>query len=182
MFSIFSGACWPSICLWRNVYLGSLILFLFVLWLHPHGSSWGWFNLSHCYNLHHSCGNAESFNPLWWAGDQTHAMQWPESCSQILNPLYATVGTLSPLIDSGFFGFWLLSYVCFWRTLEIDLFLVVLFANILSQPGGFLFILLMVLFALQRLLILIRSHLFIFGFFPIALGDASKKIRLWYMS
>ena len=45
------------------------------------------------------------------------------------------------------------------------------FANILSQSIGFLFILFMVSFAEQKLVSLIRSHLFIFAFLYIALGD-----------
>ena len=48
-----------------------------------------------------------------------------------------------------------------------------LFANILSQSIGCLFILFTVSFALQNLLSLIRSHLFIFV--SITLGDRSKK-------
>jgi len=37
----------------------------------------------------------------------------------------------------------------------------------------------MVSFALQKLLNLIRSHLFIFAFVPITLGDISKEILLF---
>ena len=39
----------------------------------------------------------------------------------------------------------------------------------------FLFVLLMVSFVVQKLLSLIRSHLFIFAFISFALGDRSKK-------
>ena len=38
------------------------------------------------------------------------------------------------------------------------------------------------LFAVQKLLSLIRSHLFIFGFISFTLGDGSKKIFLQFMS
>ena len=44
-----------------------------------------------------------------------------------------------------------------------------------SHSVGYLFVLLMVFFAVQRLLSLIRSHLFIFAFVSFALGDRSKK-------
>ena len=40
----------------------------------------------------------------------------------------------------------------------------------------------MVSFAVQKLLSLIRSHLFIFVFMSITLGGRSKKILLWFMS
>ena len=45
------------------------------------------------------------------------------------------------------------------------------FANIFSHSVGCLFILLMVYFAVQKLLSLIRYHLFIFAFISISLGD-----------
>ena len=50
------------------------------------------------------------------------------------------------------------------------------FANILSHSVGCLFILLMVSFAMQKLLSLIRSHLFIFSFVFFALRDEYQKI------
>ena len=49
-----------------------------------------------------------------------------------------------------------------------------LFTNIFSQPVGCLFVLFMVSFAVQKVLCLIRPHLFIF----ITLGDGSKMILL----
>ena len=54
--------------------------------------------------------------------------------------------------------------------LEIETLLVSLFANIFSHSLGCLFILFMVSFALQKLISLIRSHLFIFAFISVALG------------
>ena len=66
--------------------------------------------------------------------------------------------------------FWILT-PCWW------------FANIFSHSIGFLLILLMVTFAVQKLLNLIRSHLFIFFLFiSFALGDLSKKIWLQLIS
>ena len=47
---------------------------------------------------------------------------------------------------------------------------------------GLSFCLVMVSFTVQKLLSLIRSHLFIFVFISITLGDISKKILLWFMS
>ena len=40
----------------------------------------------------------------------------------------------------------------------------------------------MVSFALQKLLNLIRPHLFIFAFISFALGERPKKILLWFIS
>ena len=52
--------------------------------------------------------------------------------------------------------------------LDINLLSSVLFANIFSHPIGCLFVLLMVYFAVQKLLNLIRYHLFFISF---VLGD-----------
>ena len=53
--------------------------------------------------------------------------------------------------------------------LEINSLSVILFANTSSYSVGYLFILLMFSFAVQKLISLIRSHLFIFAFASIAL-------------
>ena len=47
---------------------------------------------------------------------------------------------------------------------------------------GYLFILFRVSFAVQKLLSLVRSHLFIFVFVVITLGGVSEKILLWFIS
>ena len=73
------------------------------------------------------------------------------------------------------------SVSCLYK-LDINPLLVISFANIFSHSVGCLFILLMVSFAVQKLLSLIRSHLFIFVFISFALGDESKKVRLRFMS
>ena len=65
--------------------------------------------------------------------------------------------------------------------MEINLFSVVLFANIFSHSVGCLFILFMLSFAVQKLLNLIMSHLF-FIFISITLGDGLKKVLLRFMS
>ena len=54
--------------------------------------------------------------------------------------------------------------------LEINPLSVASFANIFSHSVGCLFVLFMVSFAVQKLLSLIRSHLFIFVFIFITLG------------
>ena len=60
--------------------------------------------------------------------------------------------------------------------------MIILSANIFSHSVDCLFILLMVSLALQKLLNLIRSHLFSFVLISITLGDQSKKISLQFMS
>ena len=70
-----------------------------------------------------------------------------------------------------FFVFLLLSYMSCLYILEIKPLSVASFANIFSQSIGCLFILFMVSFAVQKLVSLIGSHLFIFAFISIALGD-----------
>ena len=52
------------------------------------------------------------------------------------------------------------------------------FANIFSHSMGCLFVLFMVSSAVQKLLSLIRSHLFIFVFISITLEDRLKRLML----
>ena len=71
----------------------------------------------------------------------------------------------------GFLGFFLiLSYMSCLYILEINPLSVASFANIFSHSERCLFVLLMVSFAVQKLLSFIRSHLFIFVFISISLG------------
>ena len=65
--------------------------------------------------------------------------------------------------------------------LEINPLSVTLLANIFSHFVGCLFVLFMFSFAVQKLLSLITSHLFIFVFESITL-EGSKKILLQFMS
>ena len=52
------------------------------------------------------------------------------------------------------------------------------FANIFSHSEDCIFALFMVFFAVQKLLSLIRSHVFIFAFIFLILGSGSKTILL----
>ena len=67
----------------------------------------------------------------------------------------------------GLFVFLLLSYMSCLYILEIDPLSVVSFAIIFSHSDDYLFTLLIVSFAVQKLLNLIRSHLFAFVFISI---------------
>ena len=62
--------------------------------------------------------------------------------------------------------------------LEIKHFSKVSLANIFSYTVGSLFILLFSL-AVQKLFILMRSHLFILSFMSLALGDIGENIAAW---
>ena len=73
----------------------------------------------------------------------------------------------------GLFVFLVLSCMSCLYILEINPLSVVLFANIFSHSEGCLFTLLLVSFAVQKLLSLIRSHLFTFVFISITLGGGS---------
>ena len=55
-------------------------------------------------------------------------------------------------------------------------------ANIFSHSVGCLFVLSMISFAVQKLLSLIRPHLFIFTFISFALEDKSEKVLLRFVS
>ena len=73
----------------------------------------------------------------------------------------------------GLFVFLVLSYMSCLYILKINSLPVVLFAIIFSHSEGCFFILLIVSFVVQKLLSLIRSHLFIFAFISNTLGDGS---------
>ena len=66
--------------------------------------------------------------------------------------------------------------------LDINSLSVTSFAIIFFHSIGYLFVLLMVSFAVRKLLSLIRSHLFSFNFISFAMGDRSKKILLCFLS
>ena len=66
--------------------------------------------------------------------------------------------------------------------LEIKRFSEVSLANMFSHTVGSLFILILFSLAMQKLFILMRSHLFILSFMSLALGDISVKMLLCGMS
>ena len=73
----------------------------------------------------------------------------------------------------GLFVFLALRCMCCLYILEINPLLVVSFAIIFSHSEGCLFSLLVVSFAVQKLVSLIRSHLFTFVFISVTLGGGS---------
>uniref|UniRef100_A0A8D1J170 Uncharacterized protein n=1 Tax=Sus scrofa TaxID=9823 RepID=A0A8D1J170_PIG len=78
----------------------------------------------------------------------------------------------------GLFVFLLLHCMSCLYILEIKSLSVASLAKIFSHSVGCLFVFLMVSFAVQKLLSLIRSHWFICVFIVFILGDISKKILL----
>ena len=80
----------------------------------------------------------------------------------------------------GLSAFLALSCMCYLCILEINLLSVVSFAIIFfrQHSEGSLFSLLSVSFAVQKLLSLVRSHLFTFAFISITLGGGSHRILL----
>ena len=82
----------------------------------------------------------------------------------------------------GLFIFLVLSCMSCLYIFEINSLSVASFAIIFSHSEGCLLTLLIVSFIVQRVLNLIRSHLFIFAFISITLGGGSLRILLWFMS
>ena len=78
----------------------------------------------------------------------------------------------------GLFVFLVLHCMIYLYILEIYPLSIVSFAIVLSHSEGCLFTLLIVSFAVQKLLSLIRSHLFTFVFISVILGGGSQRILL----
>ena len=81
--------------------------------------------------------------------------------------------TSFPHFLTGLFAFLVLSCMRCLYILEINPLSVVSFAIIFSHSEGCLFSLLVVSFAVQKLVSLIRSHLFTFVFISVTLGGGS---------
>ena len=82
----------------------------------------------------------------------------------------------------GLLVFLILSCISCLYILDINTFLVTSFANIFSHYIDCLFALFMVSSAVQQLLSLIRSHMFIFAFFSFALGLIQENIAMIYVN
>ena len=97
-----------------------------------------------------------------------------------LGPLYVLLGGVSVQVLCpfliGLFVFLVWSHVSSFYILEIKPFSEVSLANMSSHTVGSLFILMLFSLAMQKLFILMRSHLFILSFMSLALGDISVKI------
>ena len=93
----------------------------------------------------------------------------------LVGHLYVLFGEISlkssAYFLTGLFGVLILSCMSYLCVLEINSLSVGSFANIFFQSAGCLFIVFIVSFAVQKLISLIRSHVFIFAFISIALKD-----------
>ena len=99
-----------------------------------------------------------------------------------LDPLYVFLGEVSAHFLIGLFVFLEWSRVSSLYILEIRPLSEVSLANMFSHTVGSLFILMLFYLAMQKLFILMRSHLFILSFMSLALGDISVKILLCEIS
>ena len=103
-----------------------------------------------------------------------------------LDPMYVLLGVLSVQVLCpfliGFFVFLEWCHVNCLYILEIKPLSEVSLANMFSRTIGSLFILMLFSLAVQKLYILMRSHLFILSFMSLALGDMSVRMLLHGMS
>ena len=101
-----------------------------------------------------------------------------------MGPLYVLLGEVSVQVLCPFFN-WVF---CLPRVesclyiLEVKPLSEVSLANIFSHTVGSLFILMLFSLAMQKLFIVMRSHLFILSFMSLAVGDISVKILLHVVS
>ena len=103
-----------------------------------------------------------------------------------LGPLYVFPGEVSVQVLShfliGLFAFLQWSHVSSLYILEIRPLSEVSLANMFSHTVGSLCNLVLFSLAMQKLFILMRSHLFILSFLSLALGDMSVRMLLRGMS
>ena len=103
-----------------------------------------------------------------------------------LGPLYVFLGEVSVQVLCPFFN----CIVCLSGVQSCEFFIYfgdqalseVSLANMFSHTVGSLFILMLFSLAMQKLFILMRSHLFILSFMSLALGDVSVRMMLRGMS
>ena len=100
-----------------------------------------------------------------------------------LGPLYVLLGEVSvqvfcPLFDWVVILEW--THVSSSYILEIKALLEISLANIFSHTFGYLFVLLMFSLAMQKIFILMKSHLIILSFMSLALsGHIGENIAVW---
>ena len=127
--------------------------------------------ISHCsFHLH--------FYNNQWCWESFSCVCWP-SVYLLCRNVYLGLLPIFRL-DPLFFYCWVVWAVCiFWKLTPL---LVGSFANIFSHSVGFLLTLFMISIAVQKLVSLIRSYLFIFVFISTVLRDWPKKTLVWFMS
>ena len=161
--SIFSHAYWPSVCLlWRNVYLGFLLIVWLGVWYY---TVWAvhifWKLIPYWDSL--VAKMVEFVSNVGDPGSVPGLGRSPGKGNS--NPLQYSC--LENLMDGG--AWWATVHrVAKSRTwLHFSPFLVALFANISLQFVSYLFGMFMVSFAVQKLFSLIRPHCLILFLFPL---------------
>ena len=178
---------WSSVCLlWRKVYLGLLLIFWFIPFI-----NWAARAASHVMlvvnNLPANAGDVRDGGVIVGSGRSPGGGHGnPLQYAWLENPMDrgAWQATVHRVTKSWTWLRWLNTHECMscLYILEINPLLVALVGNIFSHSVGYLFVFFMVSFAVQKLLSLIRPHLFTFVFIFITLGGGLKKILLWFMS
>ena len=102
---------------------------------------------------------------------------WPSACS-----LWRNAYSVLLMIFNWVVCFFWWCYMSCSYMLDINPLLVISFADIFSQLVSCLFVLSVVFLAVQKVLNLIKSHLFIYTFISFTVGERSKKILLWFIS
>ena len=102
---------------------------------------------------------------------------WPSGC--LLQK--SVCPCLLPISSLDYLFFWVWSLVSSLQILDTSPLSNVSFANIFSHSIGCLLVLLIVSFAVQKLIIFMRSQQFIFAFNSLAFGDVSSKKLLRLM-
>ena len=123
---------------------------------------------SNWYEVIHHCSFDLYFSNSWWCSAYFHVILGLLSVFFGEYPFFITL-----------FVFLILRWLSHFYTLEINPKSAASFAKVFPHIDGCLFSLLMVPLSVQKLLSLIRSHLFIFIF--IILRDGSKKVLLQFM-
>ena len=135
--------------------------------------------IPHCtFDFHFSKKRARlsMFSCVYWP---SLCLLWKNVCRFGMN-VNVCLG-LPPIFWLGYF-FLILNYMSSLYILEINPLSVALFAIIFFHSKSCLFILFIISFAVQKLLSLVRSHLFTFVFISINLGGGSERILLWCIS